>query len=194
MPIGIGLGTAIAAGISGGAAVTGAVINSKSNNKSAQLQTDAANHAADLQAKATADALAAQKEEQAYERQQTLAQQQARAPYVALGNSSLASIAGRLGVPAPNFSAMSAPQPQPQTQTASVSPAASPSLSSVGSLASIYQPPVPASAQMNRDQLTASQTPQDTTRGVKVIAPTGETAIIAPADVARAVSLGAKVA
>jgi len=188
---------AVPAIITAGAAITNAAIGAHSNNSSAKTQAAAATHAADVQAKATADALAAQKEEQAYERQQTAAQQQARAPYVNLSNSSLAAIAGKLGVPAPNFSTaatMPAARPTSTYQTvnmpaASASPAASGA--STGSLASIYQPP---SATANTMAAPTAQTTSTGTGGVKMIAPTGEVALVAPADVARAVSLGARVA
>lgn len=167
--------------VSAGSAVAGSAIANKGANSAAKTQAAATAHAADLQAKATADALAAEREQQAYDRQQAAAKEQARAPYVQASNASLAQLANVLHVPG-GFVPPPVAAPRPAAPAAPMAPAtAQPQPSYVPSyLSGTTATPAAAASSMPTDSM------------VTLVAPNGETKSVPRARAAAYIARGAK--
>lgn len=147
-----------AAAIGAGGAIGGGLISSHSAGSAAKQQTDAANHAADVQGKAAADALAFQKAQAAQDLITANATQKANYDQWAarqgrLSNLSVLTGAGKFDIPA------YAPIPTaPQTPAAPTS----------------YAAPVAAQpAPIGYSQAGATNTPSNTTSMASLAAPNG---------------------
>lgn len=188
----------ISALVGGGESLYGADKQSSANLAATKLQTDAAVKAAQLSSAANAAALQVQKDQLAYEqqqaaqqlaiqkdqidyqRQQTQAQQNARAPYVALGNSALTNLGQLLHVQVPQFPTAGGVAPAPPGSTAQ--PAPNPALAQM-------PPPVgPAAPSVQQPTTLASMAlPSQPTL---MRAPDGSTGIVPPEKVQLALSKG----
>lgn len=190
----------ITAAVSAGTTIAATAMNNRGASNAARTQADAVDQAAKIQQESQEKALAAEREQINFERQQAEAQQRSRAPYVQTANDSLAALAQRLKLPAFNPQAMPPsipPQGQGQTmpagnlggyQTRQQPMYGDRSIAPVGqgqSLADMAKQP----------GMQPSPTLQDDGSGmVTLIAPTGEQKSVPRSQAARYIARGARYA